>query len=659
MKDVLIFSGTTEGRSIAKILNSGGADVHVRVATGFGAEVMEGDRVEDVRVGSCGGAEGIAREIRSLGCSAVVDATHPYASTISEHVRQACEETGTPLVRILRPASSQDGMVVVGSVKEAADFLSGTEGVILATTGSKEAEEYARIPGYKDRVVMRVLSTLPSMEKCTSLGFEGKGLVCAQGPFTEESNLALLRQIGASWIVTKDSGPSGGFQEKVSAAEKAGARIVLVARPPDAGLGFDEAVEELSRILDLDLSQKKRRKVCLIGIGMGKDGMTLRSAKKLKEADLVIGAERMLASAGTEGKDTLVEYRAKEIADYLEKNPKYENIVVLLSGDIGFYSGAKKLLESLEGFEIDAECGISSAAYLCSRIGIPWQDVRLTSAHGKECNITGNVRTNRRTFALMTGKEGVRAMCAELERYLPDVKVTIGEDLGYPNEKITTGTPSEILSKEFGSLCAAVIENPDPDASCPAWIPDEDFVRGDAPMTKSEVRTLSAAKLRIAGDSIVYDVGAGTGSVSVLMARMCPDGKVYAIEKEEEAADLIEENKTALCTPNVEVVRGLAPGALSGLPAPTHAFIGGSSGNLKEIVEVLLDKNPDVRIVINSVTLETLSETMDVIRECGLVEEETICVNVSRARKAGRYHLMTAQNPVYITVVRRRGSPAS
>ncbi|MBO4568586.1 MAG: precorrin-6A reductase [Candidatus Methanomethylophilaceae archaeon] len=653
MRDVLIFSGTTEGRSIAKALKSGGASVHVRVATGFGAEIMEDDRIEDVRVGSCGGAEGIAREIRSLGCSAVVDATHPYASTISEHVRQACEATGVPLVRITRPASSQDGMVVVESVKAAVDFLCNTEGVILATTGSKDAEEYTRIPGYKDRVVMRVLSTLPSVEKCVSLGFEGKGLVCAQGPFSEESNLALIRQTGASWIVTKDSGPSGGFQEKVSAAEKAGARIVLIARPPDSGMGFEEAVKKLEGILGIEIAEKKARRVCLIGIGMGKDGMTVRSSKKLKDADLVIGAERMLASAGIAGKDTLTEDRAKEMADYLRENPQYENIAVLLSGDIGFYSGAKKLLENLEGFEIESECGISSAAYLCSKMGIPWQDVRLTSAHGKECNITGNVRTNGKTFALMTGAEGVRSMCAELERYLPDVKVTIGENLGYPDERLTSGTPSEILAKEFGSLCAAVIENPDPDLSCPAWIPDEDFIRGEAPMTKSEVRTLSAAKLRIESDSTVYDVGAGTGSVSVLMARMCPDGKVYAIEKEEEAADLIEKNKTALCTPNVEVVRGTAPDALAGLPAPTHAFIGGSSGNLMEIIDVITSKNPGVRMVITSVTLETLSETMDAIRSCGLIEEETICVNVSRARKAGRYHLMTAQNPVYITVVRK------
>ncbi len=635
------------------MLNAAGATVHVRVATGFGAEVMDGDGIEDIQVGSCGGAEGIAREIRNKGCSVVVDATHPYASVISEHIREACEATGTKLVRVLRDASAQDGMIVVGSVKEAAEFLSGTEGNILVTTGSKEAEEYTIIPGFKDRVVMRVLSTLASVEKCASLGFEGKGLVCAQGPFSEESNIALINQIGAKWIVTKDSGPSGGFPEKVSAAEKTGARIVLVARPPDSGLSYPDAIAELEKSLDLDIKDVCRRRVSLIGIGMGEDGMTVRSSKIVDRADLVVGAERMLRTAGVSGKDTLVEYRAAEIADYLEKNPSYKDVAILLSGDIGFYSGAKKLLEALKGYDVNVECGISTVAYLCSKMGVPWQDVRLTSAHGREFNVTGSVRTNARTFALLTGSTGARSLCQELNEYLPDVTVTIGENLGYPDEKVTTGSPKELLDAEFGELCAAVVDNPSPDTACPVWIPDEDFTRGDAPMTKSDVRSLSVAKLRLSPDSIAYDVGAGTGSVSIAMALCCPEGKVYAIEKEDVAADLIEVNKRKLCTPNVEVIRGLAPEAMKDLPAPTHAFIGGSSGNLKEIVDCLIEKNPRIRMVINSVTIETLAETMEVIRGAGLVEEETVCVNVSKARRAGRYHLMTAQNPVYISVVRK------
>jgi len=171
-------------------------------------------------------------------------------------------------------------------------------------------------------------------------------------------------------------------------------------------------------------------------------------------------------------------------------------------------------------------------------------------------------------------------------------------------------------------------------------------------MTKSEVRALSVAKLKLTDNSVIYDIGAGTGSVSIEMALVAINGIVYAIEKEKEAADLIEQNKLKFKTPNVEVIRGCAPEAMEGLPAPTHAFIGGSSGNLKDIVKVLLDLNPKIRIVINSVTIETLEETSQVISQFDLVEEEITCLNVSKARKLGRYHLMTAQNPVYIAVMR-------
>ena len=234
------------------------------------------------------------------------------------------------------------------------------------------------------------------------------------------------------------------------------------------------------------------------------------------------------------------------------------------------------------------------------------------------------------------------------------VTITIGQDFGYETERVFTGTPEEILKEGFGKLCVALIVNPAPVTSNPISIPDEEFTRGDAPMTKSEVRALSVAKLKISDDSVIYDVGAGTGSVSIEMALVAVNGAVYAIEKEGPAADLIEVNKVKFKAPNVHVIRGLAPEAMEDLPVPTHAFIGGSSGNLKDIVGCLLRKNPDIRIVINSVTIETLEETTQVIREFDLVEEETTCINVSKARKLGKYHLMTAQNPVYIAVVRGR-----
>ena len=666
MKRILIFSGTTEGRELAEWLGSEGIMVHVRVATEYGAVVMEPSANIDVRVGSCGGADGIADVIRDLDISIVVDATHPYALNITKHIVEACGRTGAEYIRLKRPDSEEDteGVIRFDSLEEAVEYLKGTEGRILASTGSNELSLYTRIPDYTERVVARVLSTAESVQKCAALGFEGRNLICAQGPFSEEMNTAMLRQVGASFMVTKDSGDAGGFSEKVRAARKAGATLVVINRPEDAGLDFRQVQVRLAEELEFPFSgiepqapRLGKRKVSLIGIGMGPGDLTERSASIVMGADLLVGAKRMLEAVDSTGKDVLTEYRSDVIARYLDENPRYRNVAVLLSGDVGFYSGATGLLGKLDRnvYDVNVEPGISSIVYLCAKLGTTWQDAYLTSCHGRESNIVNLVGTRAKVFTLLSGQDTVHEMCRQLFEYnLNSVSVTVGQDFGYPTERIFTGTPSQCLDESFGDLCVALIENPTPDTRNSISIPDEVFTRGDAPMTKSEVRTLSVAKLKLCRDSVVYDIGAGTGSVSIEMALTAYLGKVYAIEREDIAADLIEINKRKFQAANLEVVRGLAPEAMRDLPAPTHAFIGGSAGNLKSIVQCLLDKNPDVRIVINSVTMETMAETMQVVKELNLVEEEFVNVTIAKSRRLGRYHLMTGQNPVYIAVVRGR-----
>jgi len=660
MSGVFIFSGTMEGRTLSKQLADAGADVHVRVATEYGAEVMGYDDNIDIKVGSCGGAEGIANVIRENGYDIVVDATHPYALNITEHIKQACEATGAFYIRLKRSDSDTDSdrIVKVSTVQEAVDYLKDKEGNILASTGSKDIALYTQIPDYRERVTARVLSTMESVQKCAEYGFSGKNLICAQGPFSEDTNYATLKQIDAKYIVTKDSGTAGGYEDKVRAAMRAGATVVLIERPKEEGSSYEEVVSVLEERLGLKMQKAadpRKRTVNVIGIGMGGGGLTLTAKQRIDSSDLVIGAKRMVESVAY-GKDILEEYRSDEIIEYLRKNPNYRNISVLMSGDIGFYSGAKKLLDKLDRdeFDVHTEPGISSAVYLCSKIGTSWQDVYMTSAHGREANLVGLSRIHPKVFTLLSEEESVHEMAKLFIDYDMHVTITVGQDFGYDTESIFTGTPEEILSHGFGKLCVALICNDSPVTSNAISIPDEEFTRGDAPMTKSEVRALSVAKLKLSDDSVIYDIGAGTGSVSIEMALVAVNGKVYAIEKEDPAANLIEVNKLKFKTPNVQVIRGLAPEAMSDLPVPTHAFIGGSSGNLKDIVGCLLEKNPDIRIAINSVTIETLEETTQVIREFGLVEEEITCINVSKARKLGKYHLMTAQNPVYIAVVRGR-----
>ena len=658
-QNVLVFAGTTEGGAITELLATAGVKVHACVATEYGrTSVKEHPNVE------VSSRPLSPEEMRSLmkEYPVVVDATHPYATRITGHIKEACSDTGAEYIRLKRPASDTagDDIVCVDSIDAAVEYLKGTEGNILVTTGSKELAKYTAIPDFKERVFARVLSTSANVADCASYGFEGRNLFAMQGPFCEELDYGMLLQTSARYLVTKDSGAPGGFAEKISAARRAGARIVLVGRPPeDPGMDYQETARFLAEKLGFEIGGPQARILSIVGTGVGPGtGITSAAAQAVRDADLVVGAERMLQIPEAAGKASLCEYAPSKIFPYLDEHPEFTNIALLVSGDVGFYSAAKSMLAKVDPqrYDVRLHCGISSVQYLCARAGVPWQDVKLISAHGKMANIVGNVRCNPAVFTLLNGKEGVKEMCSQLIRFnMGGVKVAVGCDLGYPEEKFIYGSPEEVASSDLGELCAALIFNPCPDSRNPISIPDSEFIRGDAPMTKSEIRALSVAKLKLHPDSVVYDVGAGTGSVSVEMALVAIDGTVYAVEKEEEAAKLIEENSRKFGAPNIEVIRGLAPEAMKDLPAPTHVFVGGSSGNLKDIVADALRKNPNVRLVVNSVTLETISETLELPRVCAVEQEEIVCVNVANSRHLGRYNLMTAQNPVYIAVF--RGKP--
>lgn len=644
--------------------------VTVCVATEYGETLLTENRYLKVHAGRMD-REQIAGFIQREGAGLVVDATHPYAAVVSQNVSLACQDTKVPYIRLIRESEKVDfeHVVQVSSVEEAADYLAGTEGNILVTTGSKELAKYTVIPDYEKRVFARVLSTGEVAQACEKLGFRGRNLICMQGPFSEELNTAMLRQFDCRYLVTKETGKAGGFEEKIRAASKAGAKVVLVGRPPEQeGYSWEAVMEMLESRFGTDGEERpaapdeeirradRERTVTLIGIGMGTpSGMTVEAAEEVKAADLLIGAGRMLEAAGQTGKPVYREYDARNIADYIRQHPEYTRIAVLLSGDIGFYSGAKRLYEALEGCgcTIRSMCGISSVVYFCGKLRLAWEDVCLKSAHGRDANLTGAVRTHEKTFSILGGADSVGKLCRELQEYgLSHVRVHVGERLGYPEEKITSGSPGEMETGNYDGLCVALVENPEYFGGIRACVDDEEFLRGKAPMTKSEVRSLSVAKLCLPKDAVVYDVGAGTGSVSVELALQAEDGCVYAIERKEEACRLIEANMRHFGTPNVKVVHGLAPEAMADLPAPTHAFIGGSAGNLKEIMECLLEKNPQIRMVINTVTLETIGEVTECLKTLPVTEEEILSVSIAKAKELGPYHLMTGQNPVYIVTCR-------
>ena len=653
---ILIFAGTTEGRQLAEYLGSQGISAHVCVATEYGEQLVKKSDTVTVTAGrlDCEGMQDLIKE----GFSLVIDATHPYAVIVSSNIKEACSKAGVEYMRLLRHEGSRQGdLVEVPSVEDAVRYLQNTEGNILVATGSKEIAKFTALDNYKERVFARVLSTASVAKACSDLGFEGKNLICMQGPFCEELNYGMLKQISAKYMVTKDSGKVGGFEDKIRAAKRAGVQVVLVGRPQgDEGRSYDEVIKELNSRFGISTplkeAPKSKRKVTLVGIGMGDSSqLTLEAVDACQNADVIIGAERMLSSVKMHCSNTFNAYISDEIINFIKSHEEYCNIVVALSGDVGFYSAAKKLIDAIEkeGYELKLVCGISSVVYLCSKLKTSWEDVNLLSAHGRDANIIASVKSHKKTFALLSGSDGVHSVCDSLiAAGLNDVILHIGENLSYSNELITSGQPADLKNQDFGKLCVVLITNEKADSTNPLGIEDENFIRGTAPMTKSEVRTLAITKLKLKQDSVIYDIGAGTGSVSIEMALAVPDGTVYAIEKENEAVDLIRQNKAKFGTSNLEIIHGTAPDAIRELPEPTHAFIGGSSGNLNDIMQTLLSKNKDMRIVITAVTLETVSEALSCMTNFGFKHRDIVQLSVSKSREIGSYNLMTAQNPVYM-----------
>ena len=654
MYKVIVFAGTTEGYEISRFLSENQLPVLACVATEYGSKSLQENSCLHVQAGRLD-----EQQMRDLFFrekpELVLDATHPYAAEVTQNIRKACEETGVSYTRILRTGSEQQNAVYVRDAKEAAEYLEGTEGNVLLTTGSKELAVFTSVSDYNKRLFARVLSLPSVIESCQALGFEGRNLIAMQGPFSKELNQAMLEQYQCKYLVTKDSGKAGGFLEKIQAAEALGVTAVIIGRPlAEEGLSLKECRHMLIERYGL----KKEQKVTLLGIGMGSIGtLTLEGREAVRNADLIVGARRMVDAVRLPGQDFLYEYRSREIAEYLAEHPEYTRVVIALSGDVGFYSGAKKLVELL-GPETKMICGISSVVYFMSKIGLSWDDAKIVSAHGKTCNLISLIRENRKVFAILGTNDGVRNLAEKLTFYgMGDVILHVGENLSYDNEKILSKQAKELVSYEGDPLSVICAYNPGAEPE-PAThgLSDEEFIRGKAPMTKAEVRTVSLAKLKLSKDAVCYDIGAGTGSVSVEMALRASEGEVYAIEKKEDALALLAQNKKKFALDHMYIIPGTAPEALEELPVPTHAFIGGSSGNMKEIVELLIKKNPQVRIVINCITLETVGEALGCIRELAKqegceCENEIVQLCVSRSKNIGRYHMMMGENPIYIITV--------
>ncbi|MCD7726353.1 MAG: cobyrinate a,c-diamide synthase [Clostridiales bacterium] len=423
---------------------------------------------------------------------------------------------------------------------------------------------------------------------------------------------------------------------------------------------------------------EKEDAVSIIGVGMGNpQGLTVEAQAAIQEAGLLIGAGRMLAPYRQE-KKCAVSYQPEEIVGIIEENRgRQKSIAVLMSGDSGFYSGARALLAAFYNHwgkertkrRVTVLPGISSLSYFCAKIGKSWENVKLVNLHGACENLWQAVLTHEKVFAV-TGGDAGEQLARLAGQGLGDVRCYVGENLSYPKEpeeascdegalyeRITEGTVGSLAHRDYAPLTVLYLENPEP-AAAPLWgLPDQSFVRGKVPMTKAEVRAVVMSRLRIRERDVVYDIGAGTGSVSVEAALTAYRGCVYAVETNPQAVELCKLNKERFCLSNLEIVEGLAPDALQELPAPDVVFIGGSKGRLEEILEAVYCKNPHLRLVINTVTVENTAKALELLESGRFTELEAVQIQAARIEKAGAGHLLKAQNPITVFSAKGLGQP--
>lgn len=266
---LLVFAGTSEGRELCQVLSARGLTATACVATEYGRMSMPELAGITIRQGRMDKME---MEAFVKGFALVIDATHPYAALATENIKAACLAGKVEYLRLLRPGIQPSQAVIpVASAQAAAEYLKGTEGAVLLTTGSKELAVFKQIPQYQKRLFARVLPSPEVVESCCRLGFQGAHLICMQGPFSYEMNVALLKMTNAKFLVTKDTGEAGGFKEKLEAAEKMGVKVLLITRPiKESGYTLQEVISRICGDknprfpLFVDLTDKK----CVV-IGAG------------------------------------------------------------------------------------------------------------------------------------------------------------------------------------------------------------------------------------------------------------------------------------------------------------------------------------------------------------------------------------------------------
>ena len=416
-------------------------------------------------------------------------------------------------------------------------------------------------------------------------------------------------------------------------------------------------------------------------IGVGYRPFTERAREVLFRADHILASSRLFEVFKRYEDFTSLEEKVKvinrieETMDFIRNNFEERAVVLLASGDPLFFGIGRKVIGEFGEDRVEILPDLSSIQIAFSKIKEPWDDVFLMSLHGgpdpekrrrlpyEIGDISSLLRVHNK-MAILTDRENSPT---EIARRVPRVpgftslKIFVCEKLGYQDEKITSGTPEEIAGMTFSDPNVVILLNSEEarkkgsaegeriakNTDMPFGLSEMEIAHSRGLITKDEVRAVSIHKLRLPKKGIFWDIGAGSGSVSIETARLYPELKVFAIEKNEEQLAHIKENKMKFGTRNIAITSGEAPEVLKDLPSPDRVFIGGSGGQLSGIIRRIRERMPRGVVVLNAVMLETLNEALAVLENNGF-ETEISQISVSRSKLLNGQRQMAALNPVFV-----------
>ena len=413
----------------------------------------------------------------------------------------------------------------------------------------------------------------------------------------------------------------------------------------------------------------------IIGGGPGDEAYILPMARQaVAKSSLIIGDKRLLQTFGLEADEIHIFEmgRMMERLEWLKNQPDSLSVGILVSGDPLMYSLFRLVRRTFPDAQAEIIPGIGSIQAFAARLGESMEDAKILSAHGRNMSggmLVKEVSHSPKLFILCDNERTPDWMAGQLiNAGLTSVDMAAGSRISYPDEIIISGGPEDVFRGKYPALSLVMIKNPEAEApaeqsgTCEnasegltrdsgALLRDSEFLRNRTPMTREEVRWIALGKMGLSADSVVWDVGAGTGSISLECARQCPAGKVIAIEKNPEALKILYQNREHLRAGNMEIIEGIAPEAFEGLQRPTHVFVGGAGRDLSGILEKICRYGAGIQILIACVTLETMTEAYRLLDSMeGLRRKEIVTIRIETARPVGSYHLMEGGHPVTLVI---------